>query len=59
MTPDDMPIIGPAPRRGLVLATGHGMLGVSLCAATAELVADLIEGRDPAVDPAPFSPARF
>jgi D-amino-acid dehydrogenase len=59
MTPDDMPIIGRARRRSLVLASGHGMLGVSLCAATAELVADLIEGRDPAVDPAPFSAARF
>jgi D-amino-acid dehydrogenase len=60
MTPDDLPIIGPAPgRRGLTLACGHGMLGVSLCAATAGLVADSIEGRDAAVDPAPFSPARF
>jgi D-amino-acid dehydrogenase len=60
MTPDDLPLIGQARRRrGLTLACGHGMLGVSLCAGTAELVAALIEGPDPPVDPAPFSPARF
>lgn len=60
MTPDDLPIIGPAPgRRGLTLACGHGMLGVSLSAGTADLVAALIEGREPPVDPAPFAPARF
>lgn len=59
MTPDDMPIIGRTPRRGLLLACGHGMLGVSLCAATAEIVADLVEGRDPAFDPTPFASGRF
>lgn len=60
MTYDDLPVIGAAPGlRNLLLATGHGMLGVSLSAVTGHLVADLLCGREPIVDPAPSSPARF
>ncbi len=64
MTPDDLPIIGrPGNRAGsltnLTLATGHGMLGVSLSAITGQLVAELLCGRTPALDLAPYSPARF
>ncbi len=60
MTSDDLPIIGAAPgQRNLMLATGHGMLGMSMSAATGLLVADLITGRAPNVDPAPFAPTRF
>lgn len=60
MTYDDLPIIGRAPRHAnLVLATGHGMLGVTMSAVTAELVTDLICGRAPALDPAPFGLQRF
>ena len=73
LTPDSRPIIGPL--RGipnLVLATGHGQLGMTLAPITGELVAGMIGGGDlgpgagasgikprPALDPAPFSPARF
>ena len=57
---DDMPIIGRAPgHRHAWLATGHGMLGVSMSVATAQLVADLVCGRTPRIDPAPYSPQRF
>jgi D-amino-acid dehydrogenase len=60
MTWDDLPIIGAAPGYdNLLLATGHGMLGITMSAATGRLVADLIAGRPPAFDPAPYSPARF
>jgi D-amino-acid dehydrogenase len=60
MTWDDLPIIGRAARvPNLMLATGHGMLGVSMAAATGALVADLIVGRDPCIDPVPYSPRRF
>lgn len=60
MTWDELPIVGMVPGKPRVmLATGHGMLGVSLAAVTAQLVADLMAGRDPVVDPAPLSPARF
>lgn len=57
---DDVPLIGRVPGRdGLWLATGHGMMGVSMSAATGQLVADLVTGAAPALDPSPYSPARF
>lgn len=57
---DDLPIIGRAPgRRHTWLATGHGMLGVTMSTATGDLVADLIVGRQTRIDPAPYAPARF
>lgn len=60
MTWDDLPVIGRAPRlNNLVLATGHGMLGVSMCAVTGMLVRDLITGAEPVLDPGPLSPQRF
>lgn len=60
MTYDDLPIIGRAPGwKNLWLATGHGMLGVSMSPATARLVADLICGHDGAIDPAPYALERF
>jgi D-amino-acid dehydrogenase len=58
-SPDGLPLIGPAPANpSVVLATGHGMLGVTLAPATAALVAPLVlDGRlDPAL--VPFDPAR-
>jgi D-amino-acid dehydrogenase len=60
MTWDDLPIIGRSPRhRNLVLATGHGMLGITMSAVTGELVRDLVTGAAPAIDPAPFRVERF
>ncbi len=60
MTWDDLPIIGRVPGRDrLWLATGHGMLGVSMSTGTATLVADLICGRESAIDPTPYAPQRF
>jgi D-amino-acid dehydrogenase len=60
VTCDDTPIIGRVPGRDcLWLATGHGMLGVSMSPATGRLLAELLTGETPHVDPAPYSPARF
>lgn len=60
MTYDDLPIIGRVQSlRNLVLATGHGMLGVSLSAITGQLVSEIINGQPPSVDITPLSPARF
>jgi D-amino-acid dehydrogenase len=59
LTSDGLPLIGRAPRDPRVfVATGHGMLGVTLAPATAALLAPLVlEGRaDPAL--APFDPGR-
>jgi len=60
MTYDDLPIIGFSARwKNLMLATGHGMLGVTMSAATGEIVAQLLTGSETALDPAPLSPFRF
>lgn len=59
VTSDGLPLIGRSPREPRVfLATGHGMLGITLAPATAALLAPLVlEGRaDPAL--APFDPGR-
>jgi D-amino-acid dehydrogenase len=58
--PDSLPVIGAAPGHpGLMLAFGHGHLGLTQSAGTAELAADLIAGRTPSIDPAPYRPGRF
>lgn len=60
MSCDDVPIIGRLPgHRHSWLATGHGMMGVGMSAGTGQLVADLMAGRVPAMDPGPFDPARL
>jgi glycine/D-amino acid oxidase-like deaminating enzyme len=41
------------------VAAGHGANGLLLGPVTGRLVADVIGGRTPALDLAPFSPARF
>lgn len=58
--PDTLPVIGRAHRSPRVLfAFGHGHLGLTQSSATADIVIDLVQGRAPAVDIAPFSPDRF
>jgi D-amino-acid dehydrogenase len=42
-----------------MLATGHGMMGMIMSAATGELIASLCNGPAPTLDPAPYAPARF
>ena len=60
MTFDDLPVLGAAPKLSrLWLATGHGMMGMGMSAVTGEMLAALICGREPALDPAPYSATRF
>lgn len=60
LAPDALPIIGrPRAHPNVVLATAHGMLGVSLAPVTGEAVAALIAGTPPPVDLRPYSPDRF
>jgi D-amino-acid dehydrogenase len=59
-TPDGLPCIGPASGcPDVVHAFGHGHVGLTAGAATARLVADLLSGRPPAIDAAPYSAKRF
>lgn len=60
MSLDDAPIIGAlAPGSPVWLATGHGMMGVSMSAGTGHLLADLMTGRVPAIDPSPYRVERL
>lgn len=60
MTYDDLPIIDRSPAmENVYLATGHGMLGLTLAPVTGKLIAELIGGRSPHVDVAPMSVRRF
>lgn len=59
-TPDMLPVIGKAPRHeNLWFAFGHAHHGLTLGAVTGRLVAEMIAGEPPFVDPAPFSAGRF
>ncbi|MGR3697223.1 MAG: NAD(P)/FAD-dependent oxidoreductase [Roseovarius sp.] len=58
--PDSLPIISRAPRADRVIyAFGHGHLGLTQSAGTAELVAALAARRDPAIALTPFDARRF
>ena len=58
--PDSLPCIGPARRTpDVVYAFGHGHVGMAGSPMTGRLVADLVTGRKPTVDPTPFRAARF
>lgn len=60
MSRDDIPVIGLAPgRRRLWLATGQGMMGIGMSTGSGQLLADLMCGRAPAIDPVPYRPERF
>jgi D-amino-acid dehydrogenase len=58
-TPDNLPILGPTKYRNLWLDTGHGNLGWTQACASGRLVADLVAGRAPAIDPEGLTLARF
>lgn len=60
MTPDGMPLIGPAPDvSGVWCATGHGRNGVLLAGLTGEILGDWITKGETEIDAAALSPARF
>jgi D-amino-acid dehydrogenase len=59
-TPDMMPIIGKAPRHeGLWFAFGHAHHGMTLGPATGRLVAEMMTGEAPYIDPAPYRVERL
>lgn len=57
--PDSLPVVGETHHPGIVLAFGHGHLGLTQSAGTAELVADIIDGSHPAIDISPYRISRF
>jgi D-lysine oxidase len=58
--PDSRPVIGCAPRHhGLWLAFGHAHWGLTLGPVTGRLVAEMMTGAVPFVDPVPYAAERF
>ena len=59
-TPDGLPAIGSIPAyRGLYVATGHAMLGLTLGPATGKLLSELMLDGAPSLPLDAFDPGRF
>ena len=58
--PDSLPALGPSRASpDVIYAFGHGHVGMTAAPMTGRIVADLVAGRPPAIDIAPFDPGRF
>ena len=58
--PDGLPVLGPASGNpDVIYAFGHQHIGLTLGGLTGRIVADVVAGRAPPLDLAPFSPRRF
>lgn len=58
-TPDNLPLIGAWPAlRDVWVAAGHEGLGITTSLGTASLIASLISGEAPPIDPSPYAPDR-
>lgn len=59
-TPDGLPFLGPAGGyRNLLVAAGHGHIGMGLAPASGALIAQLISGEPPDLDLTPFRVDRY
>ena len=59
MTPDGTPIVGRTGLRNLFVNTGHGTLGWTMSCGSAQLLADIISARKPAILADDLSVARY
>jgi D-amino-acid dehydrogenase len=59
-TPDGLPVLGPASGcADIIHAFGHGHVGLTAGARSGKIVADLVAGRAPGLDLAPYAARRF
>lgn len=49
-TPDSVPVIGRTPFANLLINTGHGTLGWTMCAGAGRVIADLASGKTPEIE---------
>jgi D-amino-acid dehydrogenase len=57
---DMLPVMGPAPRHpGLWFNFGHAHQGFTMGPVAGRLLAEMVSGEPPCVDPTPYSPRRF
>jgi len=60
MTYDSLPIIDRSPSlENVWIAAGHNMIGLSMSTGTGKLVAEMMSGEKPHIDPTPFRVTRF
>ncbi|QYF94186.1 D-amino acid dehydrogenase [Massilia sp. PAMC28688] len=59
MTPDGTPIVGRTPLNNLFLNTGHGTLGWTMSCGSAQMLADLMSARRPAIPFDDLSVSRY
>jgi D-amino-acid dehydrogenase len=59
MSVDGVPLIGSTSLNNLMVNTGHGHLGWTMAAGSAELLTDLVSRVSPSINPAPYDPQRF
>ena len=53
-TPSNVPYVGQSRYDNLFVNSGHGTLGWTMSCGSGQLLADLVSGRAPAIDPAPY-----
>ncbi|MGB3833346.1 MAG: D-amino acid dehydrogenase [Mesorhizobium sp.] len=59
MMPDGPPLVGNSKFANLYFNTGHGTLGWTMACGSARVLADIVSGRKPDVDPRDLSPERY
>lgn len=59
MTPDGTPIVDRTPLPNRFLNTGHGTLGWTMSCGAGQLLADLMSGREPAIQADDLSVHRY
>jgi D-amino-acid dehydrogenase len=58
VTPDGRPLLGETAVEGLYLNAGHGPMGWTMACGSADVVADQLTGRTPAIDIGAYAPGR-
>jgi D-amino-acid dehydrogenase len=59
MTPDSTPIVGATGLSNLYLNTGHGTLGWTMACGSAQVLSDVLSGRQPEIDVSDLSIDRY
>jgi len=59
VTPDSVPIIGKTPYDNVFINAGHGTLGWTMACGSGQLIADIISGKTPQINPAGLDISRY
>lgn len=59
MTPDNLPFLGISRHRNMWFNCGHGAMGWTMACGSAQIIADLVSHRSPAIDMGPYRWDRY